>query len=144
MIAVLFTSASGWVIVVLVAASISLPYLLRGDFLQLEEGRPPPYLIKLKPHYLIGYGILAISFVHAWVAMSNGLTRIFNLAGLYLASGGLALLSIQFIMGLQLRDPRQRNRVKLRRWHFWTMLAVLFLGLAHIMLNSAMLRAILR
>lgn len=144
MIAVFLASASGWVIVVLAAATISLPYLLRGDFLKVEEGQPPPYLIKLKPHYWIGYGILAFSFAHAWVAMSVGLTRMVDLAGIYLASGALAMLSIQFILGLRLRKPHQRNREKLRRWHFWTMLGVLILGLTHIVLNSAVMRAILR
>lgn len=144
MLSVFFTSLSGWVQVVLMVATISLPYLLRGDFLKQEEGRPPPYLLVLRPHYWIGYGIAALAFAHAGVAMLNGLTGMVNLLGVYLATAALALIAVQVLLGLRLRKPRQRRRPMMRRWHFWSMISIAALGFAHVMLNSAMMRALFR
>jgi hypothetical protein len=139
----LFTRSSGWVLVVLLATTITLPYLLRGA-VPASKGRPAPdFLQRLRPHFWLGYAILGLVFAHAWVAMSAGGAGRADLAGLFLATGALVLVVVQVAVGLNLRDLHRPGRRKLRRAHFWVMVGIATLAIGHIALDSGSLRAFL-
>jgi hypothetical protein len=90
---------SATVLSVLVAA---LPYLLRRNRLSLGIGRaqadPAPYLPWLRPHFWMGYSILALSFVHASLAMQPK-TRT-NPVGILAATTAFFLLLAEVVVGL--------------------------------------------
>jgi len=137
---VLFTSASGWVLVVLLAATIALPYLIRSRRFALEDVSRVPWRTRLRPHYWLGYVGAGIVLAHAWVPMRAGWAMRSNATGLYLASGALLLLCAQIVLGLRLRQTRGNLRRRLRRAHFWIMATAVALALGHIGLNSAAVR----
>jgi hypothetical protein len=137
---VVFTSASGWVLVVLLTATIALPYLIRSRLFALEDESHVSWRTRLRPPYWLGYVGAGIVLAHAWVPMRAGWALQSNATGLYLASGALLLLCVQIVLGLRLRQTRGKQRRRLRRAHFWIMATVLALTLGHIGLNSATVR----
>ncbi len=68
----LFTSISGWVLVVLVAFTSILPWTARRD--------------ALRAHFQVGCAIAPVCLVHAWPAMRAGWIRGADRTGLQLAS----------------------------------------------------------
>jgi hypothetical protein len=134
-----FTSASGWIATLLIAAEILLPYLLRRSWLSerlgVAEGFAKPYLVRMWPHYWAGYALLAISFAHAWVPMRAGYARGANAAGLWIATATLGGLLLQAALGLGLKDPKLQVRTGMRRSHYWLMVAIGAGVMAHIALN---------
>jgi hypothetical protein len=137
---VVFTSASGWVLVVLLTATIALPYLIRSRLFALEDESHVSWRTRLRPHYWLGYIGAGIVLAHTWVPMRAGWALQSNATGLYLASGALLLLCVQIVLGLRLRQTSGKQRRRLRRAHFWIMATVLALTLGHIGLNSATVR----
>jgi len=137
---VVFTSASGWGLVVLLAATIALPYLIRSRLFALQDESPVSWRTRLHPHYWLGYVGAGIVLAHAWVPMRAGWAMRSNATGLYLASGALLLLCVQIVLGLRLRQTRGKWRRRLRRAHFWIMATAVALALGHIGLNSAAVR----
>ena len=137
----LFTSLSGWVLVVLLGATVALPYLLRGRAV-VAPGDRTPFLVRLRPHFWLGYALAPLTLAHLWPAMSGGWLRGADRPGLYLASGAFLLLFAQVALGRRLRTVR-RGRRSLRRLHFWTMAALGLLALGHVALDGATLRLFL-
>jgi hypothetical protein len=135
-----FTSVSGWALVFLAAATITLPYLLRrrsfGRTLRLLGAQAGPFLRRMQLHYWLGYFITGVTLAHAFVSMGAGLARNTSVLGLYLATGALFLLIGQVALGRQLRAPSMPCRREMRRLHFWTMFAIVTLAAGHIALNS--------
>ena len=146
--ALFFTSASGWILVVLAATTIALPFLLRRTALSvalgLVDARGAPYLRRMRPHYWLGYLITGITLAHAVVPMGAGFAGRVNALGLYLATGALFLLFGQVLLGMSLRQPDVSGRRGIRRWHFWVMVGIVTLGIGHIALNSPTLQVLLR
>jgi len=135
-----YTSASAWFASILIGVEILLPYLLRrtrlSEALGVAQGYVKPYLQRMWPHYWAGYLLLLLSFVHASIAMNAGYMKRANRMGLWFATGALGLLFLQAALGLVLQDPKLEARRLVRRWHFWTMLAIAVAVAIHIWLNA--------
>ena len=134
-----YTTASGWVACILTVVGMLLPYLLRpgriGQALGFAPSHDVPYLRRMWPHYWTGYLALGLSFYHAWVSMASGRPPRTSLAGLWIATFGLFLLFVQFLLGLVLQKARG-PRVVLRGLHFWSMVGILVLVFVHVALNG--------
>jgi hypothetical protein len=135
-----YTSASGWIAVILVGIEIALPYLLRRNWLSVRLGVAQtfgsPYLRRMSIHYWLGYLVAGLSFVHAWVPMQAGHMRRANMTGLWLATAALFLLGLQVALGLASRDSDLQGRRVVRGWHYWVMVAVVLLLTGHVWLNG--------
>ncbi|HMK30382.1 MAG TPA: hypothetical protein VK473_11910 [Terriglobales bacterium] len=136
-----YVAASGWIGVVLFGPQVLLPYLLgRGSLrgrLGLASAHAQPYLERMRPHYWLGYGLLGLSCVHAWMAMVKGHMGGVNLTGIWLATLALILLFAQLALGLYLQSPEPAAaRAKVRRWHYWIMIASVGCLAAHVVLNK--------
>jgi hypothetical protein len=135
----LFTSASGWIATLLVAAEVLLPYLLRRSrlsaWLGTAEGFAQPYLVRMWPHYWVGYILLALTLAHAWVPMQAGYARHANAMGLWMATAALGALLLQAVLGFALQDRKLTTRAAIRRWHYWLMVAIVSGVAAHVWLN---------
>ena len=142
-------SASGWLALVLTLATTVLPYLLQPTALNraLGLGFPSgPLALRMRPHVIIGALILALGLIHASAAMAlpSGVLVRLDQTGLMLATAALGLIVLQAVFGVQLLQRRLgAQRAPLRRWHLWSMAALLAATLAHVALNSALLHAAL-
>ena len=133
------TSATGWVMIVLLVATIIYPFLLRSGIL----GPVQPFLKRMRFHYWLGYSIAGILLVHVWVPMSAGLAGRTNALGLDLATVALCLICGQVMLGRQLRWPKLSIRRVVRRWHFWVMIGIVVFVLGHVALNSGTIQSLI-
>jgi|SRR5579862_9714561 len=124
------TAFSGWGAAMLFASGLAMPFLLRP-----QPGAKTPFLRRMWSHYWLGYATFAVSFFHAWFAMSSGNMRGTDIPGVWIATVALLVILWQVGVGLMLRDPGQSNRRALRRTHFWTMTLVAGLIVVHIVRN---------
>ena len=144
----IFTSLTGWSLVVLTGISISLAFLFRRQLqdpkfrLRWEKGRD--FLKRMRPHYWLGYAIAGITLVHAALAISSGWAKGVNILGLMLASLGMFLVFAQVLLGRTLRRPHTPSRRQLRRLHLVLMFIIVTLGAFHIVLNSSTLHSLVR
>jgi hypothetical protein len=131
---------AGWLGVIFLGAVALLPYLLRRSLISVKLGislpSDQPYLRRMWPHYWLAYAATALSFAHAWGAMSRGRMIRTSSAGLYLATLALVLLFLQVFQGLTLQQKVLPERSSIRSWHFWTMAGVMALMAAHVWLNG--------
>jgi thiosulfate reductase cytochrome b subunit len=132
----LFTIASGWILVALVATTATLPFVLRRSTPSLAFAGFVPLSRRMRPHFLLGYTLLPLAFAHAWPAMSEGWVRQVNETGLYLASVVFLLLPLQIVLGSLLRGAKLGPRPTLRRVHFWTMATIVAFSSGHLIFNS--------
>lgn len=139
MFAYSITSATGWVLMVLLIATILYPFLLRSGLL----GPVQPFLKRMRFHYWLGYSIAGIVLVHLIIPMSAGLAGRVNAAGLYLATVALFLIFVQVSLGRRLSWPKLSMRRVVRRWHFWVMVGIVAFVLGHIALNSGTVQMLL-
>lgn len=139
MIDLAITSATGWLMIVLLAVLIAFPFLLRAGLL----GTIQPFLVRMRPHYWMGYTLGGALLIHLWFSMSGGLALIVNAVGLYLATIALVLVGAQIWLGRKLSWPRLVQRRQIRRWHFWVMIGLVILILAHVALDSALIQTLL-
>jgi hypothetical protein len=134
------TSATGRVAVILFGLDILLPYILRRSrlsrALDIGPGYSSKYLHRMRPHYWCGYLLLVFSTGHAWISMQLGNMTRMNMSGLLFATIAVGLLILQVALGLLLKDRQLQTRKLIRRWHYWTMLALIFAVVAHVWLNG--------
>lgn len=127
---------SATVLCLLVAA---LPYLLRPSQLSrrigLAQGNPARYLPRLWPHFWTGYLSLALSFVHASLAMPPKART--SPVGILAATTALFLLLGEVAVGLTLKEDRTTTRGPLRRIHFWIMMGFAGALTIHLWLNGS-------
>lgn len=117
------------VILILVAASLPLGYRLRA------EKRAAPLSPTIRTHVALGLGTALVAFLHTLVALpSLGSPEAVGAGLLPLASAGCAffLLVAHAGIGLQLRDPRLKDRVQKRRTHAITAMAIAVAVGAHV------------
>jgi len=133
MIDVVITSASGWLMMVLLIALIAYPFLLRAGLL----GPVQPFLARMGLHYWMGYTLGGAALVHLWFSMSGGAALVVNAVGLYLATIAMLLIGAQLWLGRKLSRPQFAQRRQVRRWHFWVMVGLVAFILAHVVLDSA-------
>ena len=124
------TAFSGWISVLLFGSGLALPFLLRS-----APTARIPFLRRMRPHYWLGYLTLLVSCAHAWLAMSRGNMRGIDLTGVWSATVALLVIMWQVAVGLMLTNPTQPQRRALRRIHFWTMMLVAGLIVAHVVRN---------
>jgi hypothetical protein len=139
----LLAEASGWLIVALMAITVTLPYLLRGRILAVEGWSGVPYLHRLRPHFWIGYAIAGLGLLHAVFAMSSRVAWSGPFAiGIWIAAIAMALAFVQAMLGGEIRLLRAGQRVRQRRAHLRIALILAALGAAHLLLNGALTRSI--
>jgi hypothetical protein len=136
-----FASAyAGWLGAIFIGAVAVLPYLLGRSFVSVRLGialpSDQPYLRRMWLHYWLAYAATALSFAHAWAAMSTGRMPRTSGVGMYLATLAMLLLLLQVFIGLTLQQKVLPARTSLRRVHFWTMAAVVVLVGAHLWMNG--------
>ena len=121
---------SGWASVMLFAAGVALPFLLR------RTPRPTkPFLRRMSPHFWLGYLTLLVSFAHAWFSMSGGNMHGIDIPGVWIATVALLVIMGQAGIGLMLTNPAQPQRRALRRTHFWTMMLLAGLIVVNVVRN---------
>jgi magnesium-transporting ATPase (P-type) len=144
----LIASASGWSLVVMTAITVAVPFLLHRQLrtaqlrLKLQKGRV--FLKRMRPHYWLGYAIAIVTLVHVVVSMGSGLASGVDILGLLLASAAMFLVFAQILLGLNLRHPGVPARHNLRKLHFGMMIAIVALGICHILLDSRTLHTLIR
>jgi hypothetical protein len=134
-----YSSVAGWIASILVAAESLLPYLLRRTAISEWLGTVQlhrPYRQRMSAHYWIGYSLVPLALVHAWIPMAAGRARGANMLGLWLATAALMLLFLQLGLGLTLKGEGQPNRRQMRGIHYWTMIAIAVAVAAHLWLNG--------
>ncbi len=92
----------------------------------------------MRPHFLLGYGALALATLHLF--MSTGGMGGSNANGIWLATFALFALALQAFIGTSLQSPGT-YRSTLRRWHSIVFWSVLVLAIGHIALNASILSA---
>jgi len=48
----------------------------------------------------------------------------------------VVLIASQVLLGRRLSEPTRGDRLYLRRWHFWSMIGIVVLGLGHVALDG--------
>jgi thiosulfate reductase cytochrome b subunit len=142
MIRFLLVSMTGWVAVLATGIEAALPYIIRdamkGSAPQISAGgsllRHPGLRAKMWPHYWAGYVLLAFVLAHASFVMGPAMGRS-DPAGIWAATLALGLLFAQVGVGLVLKSGSNNQR-QLRRWHFWSMIAVVGLIVTHLLRNG--------
>ena len=89
-------------------------------------------LTRMRPHFVLGYAVLAIGTVHGMFAM--GAMRAMSRLDVWFAVLALLGLGLQLFVGLSLQAPGA-YRSTLRRWHVVTTWAVAVLIVGHIALT---------
>lgn len=125
----LWTASLGWLAVLLLAATVGIPYIAR-----ITAPVPNPQRQGMALHFWIGPIVLIMAFVHAWLPMAAGVARQ-GLAGIWLATFALLMMVWQVALGLRLRSAGPTQQRSRRKLHFWTMGAIVVLVLAHIVIN---------
>lgn len=126
----LWTAWLGWLAVLLLAATVCLPYIARIRVPAPDMSRPRGMAL----HFWAGPTALVIAFVHAWLPMSAGVARQ-GLAGIWIATFALLVMGWQVALGLRLRRAYPAHQRPRRRLHFWTMCTIVVLVLAHVSIN---------
>jgi hypothetical protein len=117
--------ASGWTAFALVPVAAVAGVVMR----RFLRGR---LVIRMRPHYVIGYAALGFAVVH--VSLSMGGMAGADATGIWMASAALLGLCWQALLGTNLQSPGDYRR-PLRRWHLVTFAAVLVLAGGHVMLD---------
>jgi hypothetical protein len=85
----------------------------------LAQANPAPYLARLWPHFWMGHLSLALSLLHASLAMQPKAGT--NPVGTLAATAALFLL-LGEVVGITLKEDRTAPRRSFRRIHFWIMI----------------------
>lgn len=138
----LIISISGFLALFLILFTVALPYVLRA---QARRGgsRAIAAWQRMRLHYWIGYVVLMLSVMHMYLAMGAGVAHRTSMLGLDLATLGLLLILTQVMLGVGLRNASTSSRPGLRRLHFVIMTGIVAMVLAHLALNSVLIREFL-
>jgi uncharacterized membrane protein len=123
------TALLGWAATLLLAAGACIPYLARASAQALLAPA------RMRPHFWIGFLIPMMAFAHAWLPMSTGHMRGYNMAGLLIATAALFAMICQVALGVALRETHGPERNAAKRLHFFTMTAIALLVVCHVVLN---------
>lgn len=121
---------SGWVAL----ACIPVAALAGLFFRRLRDA--PRMVVRMRPHFVIGYAALIAGLVHASFAMGSASGALG--AGIRFAVLALIVIAVQAFIGASLQDPG-RFRRPLRGMHIALFALGLVLAFAHAMLNSVLL-----
>lgn len=132
------TELSGWAVTLLFCVTVVLPFWYRWRTPDDER-----FLLRMRTHFSIGFGIAALSLLHAAVGVSSVAGGGAPLTGVAVAALGLFVAFGQVALGLQLRRRRGRYRGWLVTAHVGTMLALAALGATHLLLDGPLTRCFL-
>jgi len=124
----LVVALTAWMAVLLLGVEASLPYLLRR---MRTTGTKLSFRERLRPHYWLGYALAALSTMHASLvgpAMARS-----DAAGIWAATLAWGLIFLQVGLGLLLRNG---GTARVRRTHFWSMVGLSALIVAHVWRNG--------
>jgi hypothetical protein len=114
---------SGWIAVALVVAAALMPIWQRLRFARRASPDSPP----MRAHVTLGIATALFGFGHTLTALTAlGSERATAAGNLALVPGCLAFLVIvaHVGVGLQLRDPKLRDRASKRRTHLTTAILI--------------------
>jgi hypothetical protein len=135
------SALSGWVLTALFLTNVAIPYVTRLT----GHGRlSAAFAERMRTHFSLGAGIAAVSLLHAALAVTTpmpGGQR--YLTGIGVATLGLFLGFGQVAIGATMRRRPSQARRRLRLLHLATMLALATTGLVHLLLDGALIRALL-
>jgi hypothetical protein len=142
MIRFLLVSVTGWIAVLALGIEAGLPYILRDRLRNALLNSPPPaktrrtqgLLVRMWPHYWLGYALLAVVLAHTSFVMGPAMGRT-DATGIWAATAAFFVLFLQIALGLVLKSGTANQR-QLRRWHYRTMIAVVFFVLTHLWRNA--------
>ncbi len=117
--------ASGWLAFTAIPLAAAAGWILR----RLARGS---FTLRMRPHYVIGYGALALAIVHLSVSMRAMAGA--DETGIWFATLALLGLGWQALIGSNLQSPGGYRGV-LRRWHLGTFAIVMLLAAGHALLN---------
>lgn len=133
------TELSGWAVTILFCVTVVLPFWYRWRSPDSEV-----FLARMATHFSIGFGIAALSLLHAVLAVASLAGGSPYLIGLAFATLGLFAAFGQVAVGLQLRRARGRYRNWLVASHVANMLALAALGSVHLVLDGPFTRCFLQ
>jgi hypothetical protein len=124
---------SGWLTLGLVftAGLVPLGFRLR------HRRRAAPNSGPISLHVALGLAVVAAAFVHSVLGvLSLGSERAIGASELSIWAGVIAVLVLMAHVGvgLQLRNPKLRERTRLRRWHLTTALTIAVCAVVHALL----------
>jgi hypothetical protein len=126
------SSWSGWLCVTLVVAAALVPLGHRA----LVGRRAVPGSAAIGTHVVIGFAATALALLHAFAvlpALGSPAAIRGGMAALLPATAAFFLLFAHVGVGLRLRNPRLRDRVKVRRWHVALALSIATTVAAHVL-----------
>jgi predicted membrane channel-forming protein YqfA (hemolysin III family) len=126
----------GWIAVLAIALSAAIPLGFRFRM----KRRAAPDSAPIRFHIALGTVTTVMAFVHALFALSDlGSSAALGGGFMALMMGGVAFVLIiaHAGIGIQLRDIRLRDRVRQRRRHVGTALAIAAAVIAHVWLLRA-------
>lgn len=127
--AVFLTELTGWGVAGLTGVTVVIALFARE---------------RLQPHYWVGYAIGALSFVHASFSMGGlAVGGSAALAGVLVATVGMFVSWGQAALGGRLRELEGPRRLRLSRLHLAIAAVLVCLGVAHLVLNGPVVRALL-
>ena len=91
------------------------------------------FVVRMRPHYVLGYGALALAIVH--LSSSMGGMGGANATGIWLATLAIFALGIQAFIGTNLQSPGL-YRLPLRRWHLVVFTCAAIFAVAHVAYNA--------
>lgn len=107
---------TGWLAVAAIVFSVSVPLLQRLRF----GKRAAPGSPSIRQHVVVGLATAALAFAHTFVVipqLGSPAATEGGMAALLPAGAAFFLLVAHAGLGLQLRDPKLRDRAKKRRMH---------------------------
>ena len=122
-------ASSGWVALACIPLAALVGWYLR------RRRSIAPLVVRMRPHYIIGYGTLILALLHVWFSMAS--MRVANALGLRLAVLALIVIAVQAVIGASLQDPG-RYRRPIKGWHIALFVAALALSLAHALLDGVL------
>ncbi len=124
-------SVSGWLAALAIASALSVPLGQRA-----RGGRAPLASRSVRMHVTVGLGAALVAFLHPLTALvSLGSAEAVSAGNTGLALGALALLVLlaHAGLGLRLRDPKLRDRPRVRRRHVFTAASIGLATAAHVL-----------
>jgi hypothetical protein len=124
-------SLGGWIAVALIVLAATLPLAHRARV----GKRATPDSRTISIHFALGSAAAAFAFVHTLLALSSlGSSQAVGGGAAALLPGGAAVfvLMAHAGIGLQLRDPKLRDRAKKRRVHVATAITIAVTVAAHV------------
>ncbi|MGO8997101.1 MAG: hypothetical protein ACLQVI_27615 [Polyangiaceae bacterium] len=124
-------SLSGWLGAALIVAAALVPLGHRA----FVHRRALPTSRTIGGHVLLGFATTAVALLHTFAvipALGSPAAIRGGMAALAPATAAFFLLFAHVGVGLRLRDPRLRGRVKIRRWHVALALTIAATVAAHV------------